>query len=72
MNQLQIFYNNENEREAVRAFMFICLRELAADYALEGKETNGFKETKEVIEKLFDTLEEKYGIIKKPINQSPR
>ncbi len=72
MEPLQLFYNNENEREAVKAFMIKVLRELSADAALEGEDTKGFKEAKDMVDKMFDKLDELYGIIKEPANQNSR
>lgn len=72
MIPLQQFYNNESQRKAVQAFMVETLRELAADYALEGKETSGFKEANECVEKMFDKLEDEYGIVKTPVVQNSR
>lgn len=66
MNPLQLFYNNEIEREAVKAFMFAILRENAADKALDGEDTSGFVDAKECVQKTFDKLDELYGRIKPP------
>ncbi len=65
MNPLQLFYNNEVEREAVKAFLISSLRELAGDYAVEGKPTSGIKEASECVEIAFDKLEELYSV--KPV-----
>lgn len=61
MNPLQTFYNNEVEREAVRAFFVLALRELAADLALDGKPTTGISEAKLAVEKAFDKLDEEFS-----------
>lgn len=71
-NTLRTFYNNENEREAVRAFMIETLRELAADKALDGKPTTGIQDAGDCIDQMFDTLKNKYGIIKPPVITNSR
>lgn len=61
MNPLQLFYNNEVEREAVKAFLFQMLRELAADKAMEGEDTDGIQEAGACVENAFAKLEELYS-----------
>lgn len=58
---LKAFYNNENEREAVKSFLIESLKELAIDKAFEGKDTNSIKEANETILKMFDKLDDIYG-----------
>lgn len=71
MNPLQLFYNNEVEREAVKTFLIAVLRENAADKALSGEDTKGFQDAKECVEKAFDTLGKLYATIKTPkVNNS--
>lgn len=66
MNPLLLFYNNETQREAVRNFMVETLAEMAVEKAFEGTDTKGMQEARECINKMFDKLEELYGIIEKP------
>lgn len=63
---LRTFYGNEHERDAVKAFMVETLGEIAKERAFNGEETGGIQEAKECIDKMFETLEERYGIIKPP------
>ena len=72
MNPLQLFYRNESEREAVRAFLVETLRENAADKALKGEDTKGFQDAKDAIDNMFDKLQQAYDIIKKPTNNNSR
>lgn len=60
METLFTFYNNEVEREAVRAFLMENLRELAVIRAFSGKEVTGIAEAKTVIDAAFSRLEEKF------------
>lgn len=61
MNPLQLFYQNETQREAVRVFMIDVLREMAADQAFNGESTTGIKEANECVEKTFDKLQALYN-----------
>lgn len=72
MNPLFTFYNNEVQREAVRAFFSGALREMAADYALVGESTNGIKDAHTCIEKAFDKLEELYAKVNPAITTNAR
>lgn len=67
MNQLKSFYDNEGQREAVREFMILVLRDMAVEKTFEGSPVIGIKEAHELVDKMFDKLEEQYGIIKKPV-----
>ena len=71
-NLLRQFYMNESERKAVQLFLESVLKELAGEYALDGKSTDGFKQANETISKMFDILENKYGTIKKPEPKNAR
>jgi hypothetical protein len=72
MNQLSLFYNNEGEREAVRAFMIEVLERIAIERAFAGKDVKGIPEARECIEQTFDRLAEKYGKIQKTIISNSR
>lgn len=61
MNPLLLFYRNENERNAVKAFMVSELREMAADMAMNDEPVNGVYEASRLIDKVFNRLEELYG-----------
>lgn len=67
-NTLRQFYNNENEREAVKEFLIQTLKEMAVERVFDKKAVAGIYEGKKAIEKAFDDLQIKYGIIK-PIEQ---
>lgn len=67
MNSLRLFFNNENEREAVKAFLIETLGEIAKKRAFAGEDVKGIPDARELIETTFDKLQELYGIIEKPI-----
>lgn len=69
---LRAFYENETEREAVKMFMVETLGEIAKEKAFNGEDTSGIQEAKECIDKTFQSLEEKYGIIKPPITRDSK
>lgn len=72
MNQLKAFYDNFVERDAVKEFLIDCLKEMAVERAFEGKGVVGISEANETINKAFEILEIKYGIIKKEIINNSR
>ncbi len=72
MNPLQTFYGNKPERETFKAFQLECLRELAADKAIEGLSTAGIKEAQEAIDRAYERLEELYGKEEPMIIPNPR
>lgn len=67
MNLLLTFYNNQAEREAVKAFMIDTLKEIAVDRAFSGQDVYGMQQAKECIDRAFDKLEETYGKIESPV-----
>lgn len=69
---LQRFYENEGERETVKAFMIAVLGEIAVEKAFEGEDTCGIKEARKCVEKMFDTLSERYAKKEKPIVSNSR
>lgn len=71
-NILRQFYNNQSEREALKAFMVEVLKEIAVEKTFNGESVEGIKEAHELIGKMFDTLEVKYGIIKKVVIQDSK
>lgn len=50
-------------REAVKDFQIKCLKDLAVDKTFEGEDVKGIKEARELVDHMFDTLEELYGKI---------
>lgn len=72
MNVLKQFYDNENEREAVKEFMITVLGEIAIDRAFAGDPTSGIQEARECIEKSFDKLGELYAKIKPTVIPNSR
>ncbi len=66
-NTLRIFYSNKNEREAVKEFLILNLKEMGGERALVGESVAGIKDAKDAIEKSFDKLDELFGIISEPI-----
>ncbi len=73
MNQLlKSFYNNENQREAVKTFLIESLKELAVEMTFDGKDVTGIKEAHDAINKAFDSLAETYGIIDPPVINNSR
>lgn len=67
MNPLQVFYLNETQRDAVHNFMVEVLKEITVEKAFDGEDVSGIREARALVEKVFDKLEEKYGIIEPPI-----
>lgn len=63
MNPLRNFYTNEHQRESVREFMVVTLKDMLVDTAFRGEDVGGFKEANELINKVFNKLEEEYGKI---------
>jgi hypothetical protein len=47
--------------------MIDTLKELAVDKTFDGKDTSGIKDARDLIEIMFDTLEQKYAPEKEPI-----
>lgn len=72
MNPLRNFYNNTHEREAVRSFMVDVLKEIAVERSFTGESVVGIKEANEMIERVFNELEQKYGKIQEPIITNSR
>jgi hypothetical protein len=58
---LKVFYDNENQREAVKEFMIQCLQELAVERVFERKDTGSIADAKDVVEHTFIRLSEIYG-----------
>ncbi len=67
MNQLNQFYNNEGLREAVRTFMVECLADMAVEKTFDGDSVVGIKEARDLIDVMFNKLEEKYAKLEAPI-----
>jgi hypothetical protein len=67
MNPLQVFYLNETQRDAVHNFMVEVLREITVEKAFDGEDVSGIKEARNLVEKMFEKLEEQYGIKEKPV-----
>lgn len=70
MNPLQTFYNQTSMREAVQQFQVAVLRELAADAAVAGESTAGFKDANDAINRSFAKLEEMYGKVPAPVRRN--
>ena len=62
MQSLKLFYDNVTEREAVREFLIESLREIAIEKTFDGEDVTGIKEARQTIDKMFDKLDELYGI----------
>lgn len=71
-NALKNFYENEPQREAVRAFLIACLEEEAVERVMNRKDTNSLADANEVINKTFIKLKEAYGESPKPSFPSSR
>ncbi len=55
-NNLRNFYQNENEREAVKLFFIETLGEMAKEKAFDGESVVGIKEARDMVERSFETL----------------
>lgn len=56
MDYLKHFYEQEHVREAVRLFLHDILDEQVLDATYKGNDVSGYKETKEVIDGMFNRL----------------
>ncbi len=72
MDLLHTFYNNQAEREAVKAFMIETLALRAVDKVFTKQAIAGVYEARKTIDDMFDRLEELYKPKEKPVIQSPR
>lgn len=72
INPLVTFYNNEHEREAVKAFLMEQLGSLAIERAFDGDDVVGIKEARDTIVRSFNKLDEMYGKIKTAPEQNSR
>lgn len=70
--QLQQFYKNEHERDAVKAFLVDQLSEEAVKKVFAGSDTSGVREARELIEAAFNKLHDMFGEIKKNKPESSR
>jgi predicted transcriptional regulator len=62
-NLLKSFFDDENTREAFKAFQIAVLEEQAVEAVFSGKDVKGFAEAKKVINGSFDKLKELYDKI---------
>ena len=69
---LKRFYENENEREAVKAFLIECLEELAIERVMKKENTDAIADAKEVIENSFTRLKEEFEETPKTTPHSSR
>lgn len=72
MNPLNVFYQNETQREAVKEFMVDTLKQIAVEKTFNGESVEGIMEAHDLIERSFNRLEELYGIIKPPVISNSR
>lgn len=72
MNPLALFYRNESERDAVKAFLISCLGELAVERTFDKKDVSGIADAKDVIESAFNKLEEQFAEKKPPLASNSR
>jgi len=56
----------------LREFLIENLGEIAKERAFDGESTEGIQEARECVGKTFDTLQERYGIIKKQVVQNSK
>lgn len=69
---LKYFYDNEAEREELKAFMIECLEAMTIERVFNNKSINGIMDARELIDTMFNKLEEIYGEQKIPISNNPR
>lgn len=72
MNPLQTFYNNEQERKAVEAFLIQCLIDITVDRAFQGRSTEGIEAARTMIDTMFNKLEEAFEPKKPVVIESSR
>lgn len=63
---LRNFYTNENEREAVKAYLIESLKEIAIEKSFAGESVVGIPEARQMVDKMFDNLKVAYGKIEEP------
>ena len=72
MNPLNSFYLDVHQREAVKAFMIEQLAQATVDKAFNNQSTEGIYEAKQLVDKMFETLDEMFGKKEKPVITSMR
>lgn len=60
MKTLIELQNNPEQRDALKALAYEILAKLAADAALRGDSTAGFKDAKNTLDAVFTELDKKY------------
>lgn len=71
MNYLHKLGNNEENAKAVREYLLKVLHEKAGNDALNGIDTSGYQEAKNIINLAINHLVEEYGD-KKEVQHKPR
>jgi hypothetical protein len=66
--RLREFYTDKGLRKEVLEFLELNARELAAEYAFNGKPTAGFKEFKEILDNAESKLTEMFEVEQTPKN----
>jgi len=69
---LKQFNTNESEKEAVKVFLIETLGVMAIEKTFNGETTTGIKDARELIDKMFDKLDELYPITKEPVEINSR
>lgn len=72
MEILAGFYRNEAEREAVKAFLIECLKEMAVGRVFDKQTVAGIYDARKIIDLAFQRLEELYGVKEKEIVMDSR
>jgi proline dehydrogenase len=72
MDLLGNFYRDSATRETLREFMLQTLGDIAIEKTFNGQNVGGIKEAKELVDRIFDKLEDAYGKIEKPIISNSR
>ncbi|MBP6045259.1 hypothetical protein KA525_03875 [Candidatus Woesebacteria bacterium] len=72
MDLLGNFYRDSATRETLREFMLQTLGDIAIEKTFNGQDVSGIKEAKELVDRIFDKLEDAYGKIEKPIISNSR
>lgn len=69
---LRQFYTDVNTREVVKSYMNSLLDELAVEAVFNGKDVTGFPHAKDLVDKMFSELKNRYSPKEKPVMESSR
>ena len=69
---LQLFWQDEHTREAVKAFQIAMLEETAVKLTFAGDDVSGLPEAKKLVEASFKRLNDVFGSKEEPVISNTR